>query len=74
MSNKPVQLGLCCLNTLKSRKPPIFSQKMIIRKVEEDGIEKLKEKIIQNLKDLVMIDWNEENGIKFSDLVVNYSS
>ena len=65
--NKPVQLGLCCLNTiLKSRKPPIFSsRKMIIRKVEEDGIEKLKEKIIQNLKDLlVMIDWNEENGIK----------
>ena len=65
--NKPVQLGLCCLNTiLKSRKPPIFaSRKMIIRKIEEDGIDKLKEKIIQNLKDLlVMIDWNEENGIK----------
>ena len=38
---------------------------MIIRKIEEDGIDKLKEKIIQNLKDLlVMIDWNEENGIK----------
>ena len=65
--NKAIQLGLCCLNTiLKKRKPPVYaSRKMIIRKIEEDGIDKLKEKIIQNLQDtLVMIDWNEENGIK----------
>ena len=65
--NKPIQLGLCCLNTiLKKRKPPVYaSRRMIIRKIEEDGIDKLKEKIIQNLKDtLLMIDWNEENGIK----------
>ena len=65
--NKPVQLGLCCLNTiLRKQKPPIFaSRKMIIRTVEEKGIDTLKEKIIQNLKDvLTMMDWNEENGIK----------
>jgi UV DNA damage endonuclease len=38
---------------------------MIIRTVEEKGINTLKEKIIQNLKDvLTMMDWNEENGIK----------
>ena len=65
--NKPIQLGLCCLNTiLREQKPPVFaSRKMIIRTVQEKGIDVLKEKIIQNLKDiLTMIDWNEKNGIK----------
>ena len=65
--NRPVQLGLCCLNlTLRDQKPSVYpSRKMIIRTVEEQGIDVLKEKIIQNLEDLlVMLDWNEENGIK----------
>ena len=57
--NKPVQLGLCCLNTnLREQKPPVFaSRKMIIRSIEEKGIEVLKEKITQNLRDiLTMMD------------------
>ena len=65
--NKPVQLGLCCLNTiLRTQKPPVFaSRKMIIRTIEEQGIEVLQEKIVQNLRDvLTMMDWNEANGIK----------
>ena len=65
--NKPIQLGLCCLNTiLRAQKPPIFaSRKMIIRTIKERGIDTLKLKIIQNLKDILkMMDWNEENGIK----------
>ena len=65
--NRSIQLGLCCLNTqLREQKPPIFaSRKMIIRSVNEKGIDVLKEKIIQNLKDvLTMMDWNEQNGIK----------
>ena len=65
--NKPVQLGLCCLNTiLRAQKPPVFaSRKMIIRTVKEKGIDSLKEKILQNLRDvLTMMDWNEQNGIK----------
>ena len=65
--NKPVQLGLCCLNTeMRSQKPPVFSsRKMIIRKIEEDGIDALKEKILQNLRDtLTLMDWNETHGIK----------
>ena len=38
---------------------------MIIRTIQEKGIDVLKEKIIQNLKDtLKLIDCNEENGIK----------
>ena len=65
--NKSIQLGLCCLNTiLRAQNPPIFaSRKMIIRSIESKGIEELKDKIIQNLKDvLTMMDWNEQNGIK----------
>jgi len=65
--NKLIQLGLCCLNSvLRAQKPPIFaSRKMIIRTVKEQGIDVLKEKIIQNLKDvLTMMDWNEKHGIK----------
>ena len=64
---RPIQLGLCCINTqLRERRPPVFcSRKMIIRKIEEEGIDKLKEKILQNIEDLItMIQWNEENGIR----------
>tara|TARA_B100000927_G_scaffold42218_1_gene30088 strand:+ start:12924 stop:13877 length:954 start_codon:yes stop_codon:yes gene_type:complete len=64
---KHIQLGLCCLNTeLRNQKPPIFqSRKMIIRSVKEKGIEELKKKILQNLKDTIaMIEWNEKNGIR----------
>ena len=65
--NKPIQLGLCCLNTiLRNQRFPVFaSRKMIIRTIKEKGICQLKSKILQNLKDvLTMMDWNEENGIK----------
>ena len=66
-TNKSIQLGLCCLNiTLREQKPSVFSSRSIILKTLKDkGFEFLKEKIIQNLKDiLTMMDWNEENGIK----------
>lgn len=65
--NKPIQLGLCCLNTiLRKQKPPIFaSRSIILRTFKEKGIDHLQEKIIQNLTDiLTMMDWNEMNGIK----------
>ena len=66
-NNKPIQLGLCCLNiTLREQKPSVFmSRKMIMRTIQEKGIDVLKEKILQNLDDLLkMIEWNENNGIK----------
>lgn len=65
--NKAIQLGLCCLNiTLKAQKPPIYpSRKIIMRIIKERGMEELKRRITDNLKDLVkMIEWNEQNGIK----------
>lgn len=66
-SNKSIQLGLCCLNTvLRNQKPSVFaSRSVILKTLETKGVDHLKEKIIQNLKDiLTMMDWNEENGIK----------
>ena len=65
--NGLIQLGLCCLNTtLRAKKPPIFSSRSIqLKTFETKGIEFLKEKIIENLKDtLILMDWNEANGIK----------
>jgi len=65
--NKPIQLGLCCLNmTLRGQNPSVFaSRKMIIRTIKQKGIYCLKMKIIENLCDVLKImDWNEKNGIK----------
>ena len=65
--NKSIQLGLCCMNTeLSSQKPQITSARSCtLKTLETKGFEPLKQKIIQNLKDtLILMDWNEENGIK----------
>lgn len=65
--SQPVQLGLCCINTiLREQKPPIFmSRKMTIKGILEKGLEPLKDRILQNLRDVLSImDWNESNGIK----------
>jgi len=65
--HKPVQLGLCCLNTiLRNQKPSIFaSRSIILRTLREKGVDNLKEKILENLRDILkMMDWNEMNGIK----------
>jgi len=65
--NKKIQLGLCCLNLeLRKNKPTIFtSRRVTLKTLESKGINNLKNKIIQNLNDvLTMMDWNEKNGIK----------
>tara|TARA_Y100000768_G_scaffold228718_2_gene172698 strand:- start:4531 stop:5496 length:966 start_codon:yes stop_codon:yes gene_type:complete len=65
--NKPIQLGLCCLNTvLREQKEPVFaSRSVILRTLRIKGIYHLQEKIIHNLQDiLIMMDWNEKHGIK----------
>ena len=45
--NKPVQLGLCCMNmTLKKQKPPVYaSRKIIVRIIDQKGIEELKKRV-----------------------------
>lgn len=64
---KPVQLGLCCLNTvLRAQKPPVFSSRTLILKTLADkGIDELKARVTQNLKDTIeLIKWNESKGIR----------
>ena len=64
---KPIQLGLCCMNTqLRGLKPPVYcSRRIIVRIIDEKGIEELKRRILLNLEDLYkMLVWNEENGIR----------
>ena len=66
-SNRPVQLGLCCMNiTLRNQKPSIYSSRtMIQRTIKEKGLDELKRRILLNCEDLIkMIQWNEDNGIK----------
>ena len=62
-----IQLGLCCLNTiLREQKPPVFpSRNMIIRSIEKQGIEVLKEKIRQNLKDVLTMIYFEFRRCRF---------
>ena len=65
--DRPIRLGLCCMNTtLKKQKPPVYcSRKIIVRIIDEKGIEELKRRVLDNLTDLYkMLQWNEENGIK----------
>lgn len=65
--NRPIQLGLCCLNTqLRKNKPNVFcSRRVILKTIEKKGIQALLDKIEQNVKDLyTMIQWNEDHGIK----------
>ena len=64
---KDIQLGLCCMNiTLKKEKPPVYAaRRIIVRKINELGIEELKKRILLNLEDLLkMIEWNDKNGIR----------
>ena len=66
-SPKPVQLGLCCLNTvLRAQKPAVFASRTVRQETfNTQGIEHVKTKIEQNLRDVItMIEWNERNGIR----------
>tara|TARA_B000000437_G_scaffold207320_1_gene174818 strand:- start:690 stop:1643 length:954 start_codon:yes stop_codon:yes gene_type:complete len=79
--NKDIQLGLCCLNiNLRDKKPSVFSSRRVILKTLQDkGIDNLKNKIIKNLEDcLIMMEWNEQNGIKVfrlsSEMFPHYSN
>ena len=75
-----IRLGLCCINEELREKGIYTNRKMIIRKIKEKGgLDKLKDKIQQNLKDaLELIKWNENNGIKVfrlsSEMFPHYSN
>ena len=52
--------------TLKAQKPPVYAaRRIIVRIINERGIEELKRRILANLEDLLkMIQWNRDNGIR----------
>tara|TARA_B110000495_G_C22761434_1_gene445842 strand:- start:25 stop:270 length:246 start_codon:yes stop_codon:yes gene_type:complete len=52
--------------TLKNQTNPVYSsRKIILRIIEQRGVEELIKRITLNLQDLLkMLMWNEENGIK----------
>ena len=79
--NKPIQLGVCCIIIEKQiENPPVISsRRMIIKSIHTKGIDALKEKIIQNLKDTItLIEWVQKNGIKVfrlsSELFPHYTN
>ena len=62
------RLGYACLNTiLRAADPPVFcSRTCRIATLKEKGLQYAKDLGIQNTRDLKkMVEWNEENGIKF---------
>ena len=65
-TNKPIQLGLCCLNiTLRNETGATPSRKKMLKTVLREGVEPLKELILKNLEDVKeLIRWNESNGIR----------
>ena len=61
--------------TMKKLKPPVYaSRRIIVKTVNEKGIEELKKRILLNLDDLYkMILWNEENGTVYFVYQVKFS-
>lgn len=72
--NRPIQLGLCCLNcTLRNKNPTIFpSRSCTMKTVREKGLKIAVDRARMNLDDLLtMMRWNEVNGIKVFRLTSN---
>ncbi len=72
--NRPIQLGLCCLNrTLRNKNPTIFpSRSCTMKTVREKGLKIAVDRARMNLDDLLtMMRWNEANGIKVFRLTSN---
>lgn len=72
--NKPIQLGLCCLNmTLRNKRPTIFaSRSCTMGTIAKSGLKIAVDRARMNLDDiLTLMHWNEEHGIKVFRLTSN---
>lgn len=77
----PLQLGLCCVNTvLKAQKPSVYaSRTMTLKYAITRGAEALKDKARDNLRDVLrMMDWNAAHHIHVfrlsSDLLPHFTN
>lgn len=77
----PLQLGLCCVNTvLKAQKPSVYaSRTMTLKYAVSRGVGALKEKGRANLEDVLrMMDWNHAHHINVfrlsSDLLPHFAN
>jgi len=66
---RPIQLGLCCLNTQLREQGVFCSRKPIMATIkklgDEKGIEYLKKLCLQNLQDMLkLLEWNAKRGIR----------
>lgn len=62
----PVQLGLCCANTvLQAQRPPVYAARtMTLASIRRWGMDALRVKVRDNLNDvLTMLDWNYRHNI-----------
>lgn len=62
----PIQLGLCCSNTvLRAQKPPVYaSRTMTMKMIAAQGMDVVRAKVRSNLQDvLTMMDWNHAHHI-----------
>ena len=72
--NKPIQLGLCCLNiTMRNKRPTIFaSRSCTMGTIAKSGLKIAVDRARMNLDDiLTLMHWNEANGIKVFRLTSN---
>ena len=61
-----IRFGLCCINTsLREAKPPVFSSRTVrLATIEKNGIEYVKDLVLQNIKDTIRIfEENVKNDI-----------
>jgi UV DNA damage endonuclease len=77
----PVQLGLCCANTvLQAQRPPVYAARtMTLEYIRKRGMDALRAKVRDNLKDvLTMMEWNHRHNIFVfrlsSDLFPHYAN
>lgn len=73
MEQKPIRLGLCCINNkLRKQKPPVYSSRTArLATIQRSGIEYLRELSIQNIKDTELI---LEENLKLGISVFRISS
>lgn len=61
----PIQLGLCCMNTILRKREIFCSRTLRLGTIESKGMQEIYKRAIQNCKDLIPhLEWNYAHGIR----------